>query len=349
MKSTWLDWVCFEPELSKQQIQQTALLSGERNPMDDCAACMMEILNINDATNVNLTLESLSQIQYDKLRHGHVKTDFLRLDQADTDSFFTEDQKAFLSIFKKSLLTKTELGLKTEQIDTEEVPKNSLFDANQQLLFAHYLLQCISARDSKHQLLYTLNAFRSIQKRITLELREMGSRDRVVADCSIVKPLEKQGVTQKLEDLSDGQLSDLENKSAQNVSSGGPDPAQKRGGAMGSSANAKAGEIDNMIQDEMVDINRFKFNNVFNNPIWSTCPIVPKYHSTFGEPIDRQEETAEYELNKDSDPKKGQAQRLIGRVDKIEEHSPSKCYIVTDDYGVNVMYDATFMDMRALE
>ena len=45
----------------------------------------------------------------------------------------------------------------------------------------------------------------------------MGSRDRVVADCSIVKPLEKQGVTQKLEDLSDGQLSDLENKSAQNA------------------------------------------------------------------------------------------------------------------------------------
>ena len=147
--------------------------------MDECAACMMEILNINDASNVYGTLEALSQIQYDKLRHGVVKTDFLRLDQADTDSFFTEDQKAFLSIFKKSLLTKTELGLKAEPIDAEEVPKNSLFDANQQLLFAHYLLQCISARDSKNQLLYTLNAFRSIQKRITLELRELGSRDRV--------------------------------------------------------------------------------------------------------------------------------------------------------------------------
>ena len=168
------------------------------------------------------------------------------------------DSKAFLSIFKKSLLTKTELGLKTEQIDTEEVPKNSLFDANQQLLFAHYLLQCISARDSKHQLLYTLNAFRSIQKRITLELREMGSRDRVVADCSLVKPLEKQGVTQKIEDVSDGQLSDLENKSGQ-PSGSGQGAAQNRAGAMGSSAGAKAGDIDNMIQDELVDINRFKF------------------------------------------------------------------------------------------
>ena len=99
----------------------------------------------------------------------------------------------------------------------------------------------------------------------------------------------------------------------------------------------------------MVDINRFKYNNVFTNPVWSTCPIIPKYHSTFGEPIDRQEYSAEFEQNKDTDPKKGQAQRLLGRVDKIEEHAPSKCYIVTDDYGVNVMYDATFTDMRAVE
>ena len=163
----------------------------------------MEILNINDVTNVNLTLESLSQIQYDKLRHGAVKTDFLKVDHADTDSFFTEDQKAFLSIFKNSLLTKSELGIKTEEIDNEEIPKNSLFDSPQHLLFAHYLLQCITARDTKTQLLYTLNAFRSIQKRITLELRELGTRDRVMGDCNLVKPLEKQGVSQKIEDMSD--------------------------------------------------------------------------------------------------------------------------------------------------
>ena len=109
----------------------------------------MEVLNINDVTNVNLTLESLSQIQYDKLRHGAVKTEFLKVDHAETDSFFTEDQKAFLSIFKNSLLTKSELGIKTEEIDNEEIPKNSLFESAQHLLFAHYLLQCITARDTK--------------------------------------------------------------------------------------------------------------------------------------------------------------------------------------------------------
>lgn len=67
------------------------------------------------------------------------------------------------------------------------------------------------------------------------------------------------------------------------------------GGGVGASGATSAQEIDNIIQDEMVDINRFKYNNVFTNPVWSTCPIIPKYHSTFGEPIDRQERSAEFE------------------------------------------------------
>ena len=184
-----------------------------------------------------------------------------------------------------------------------------------------------------------------------------------MGDCNLVKPLEKQGVSQKIEDMSEDQISDLENQSVGQISDlKSPTPnvalpglpsgnAQKAfvGGGAGASGAASAQEIDNIIQDEMVDINRFKYNNVFTNPVWSTCPIIPKYHSTFGEPIDRQEKSAEFEQNKDTDPKKGQAQRLLGRVDKIEEHAPSKCYIVTDDYGVNVMYDATFTDMRAVE
>ena len=57
---------------------------------------MLEIVNINDITNVNLTLESLSQIHYDKLRSGKVRSEFIHLDHSDTDSIFTEGQKAFL-------------------------------------------------------------------------------------------------------------------------------------------------------------------------------------------------------------------------------------------------------------
>ena len=41
-------------------MQQAALLTGDHNPVDNVAAHFIEIVNINDITNVNLTLESLS-------------------------------------------------------------------------------------------------------------------------------------------------------------------------------------------------------------------------------------------------------------------------------------------------
>lgn len=83
--------------------------------------------------------------------------------------------------------------------------------------------------------------------------------------------------------------------------------------------------------------------------MWSTCPVLPKYHITFGEPLHRQEASTEFEVNRGADPRKGMSQRLLGRIDFLSEHEGSGCYLVTDDYSVNVMYDATFADMRALE
>lgn len=87
--------------------------------------------------------------------------------------------------------TKSEIGIKEEVIDNEKIGKNSLFETTQHLLFSHYLLVAIQARESKTKMLYTLNCFRSIQKRITLDLREFGTRDRVMGDINHVKPMEK--------------------------------------------------------------------------------------------------------------------------------------------------------------
>jgi hypothetical protein len=52
------------------------------------------------------------------------------------------------------------------------------------------MLKYLKARDSKIKLLYTLNVFRAVQKRITLELREMGTRDRILGDCNYLGPME---------------------------------------------------------------------------------------------------------------------------------------------------------------
>lgn len=101
--------------------------------------------------------------------------------------------------------------------------------------------------------------------------------------------------------------------------------------------------------DEMIDINKYRFRGLTQTHMWSTCPILPKFHVTFGEPIERQEVSTEFEVNKSSDPRKDQALRLLGRIDFIREHKASGCVLVSDDYGINVMYDCTFADMRVLE
>lgn len=51
-----------------------------------------------------------------------------------------------------------------------------------------YMVKYLRAREARVKLLYTLNMFRAVQKRLTLELREMGTRDRVMADCFYLSP-----------------------------------------------------------------------------------------------------------------------------------------------------------------
>jgi hypothetical protein len=41
------------------------------------------------------------------------------------------------------------------------------------------------------------------------------------------------------------------------------------------------------IMDEMVDINQYRLNGMFQSGVYSTCPILPKFHLAYGEPIER--------------------------------------------------------------
>ena len=47
------------------------------------------------------------------------------------------------------------------------------------MIVAHYTLRYMISRDNKTKILYALNYFRSIQKRISLDLREFGTRERI--------------------------------------------------------------------------------------------------------------------------------------------------------------------------
>lgn len=205
-------------------------------------------------------MESISQIHYDKVKYGTVKADFLNFDPNDGDTFFTEDQKQFLSLYRGCLKAKADYDPSKPASD---LPASSIHEIPQHLLFANYLLQCLDAREQKTKLLYTLNTFRAIQRRITIELREMGTRDKVLGDAHLVKPMEQRGDSNLTED--DDSATD-----------GTGMPADDADGA----GDGKEG-ID-VTQDPLVDINKYRFNKKLQNYLHSTCPLVPKFHATFG-------------------------------------------------------------------
>jgi hypothetical protein len=157
--SDWVEYICFKPNLDHDQMYQAAVLSGEKNWIDECLANMLEILNVQDMQNVNLIMESISQMHYDKVKYGSVKTDFLNFDPNDADTFFTEDQKQFLSLYRGCLKSKADFDQNKPSVD---LPAVSLHEIPQHLLFANYLLQTLNAREEKTKLLYTMNSFRSI-------------------------------------------------------------------------------------------------------------------------------------------------------------------------------------------
>ena len=72
--------------------------------------------------------------------------------------------------------------------------------------------------------------------------------------------------------------------------------------------------------DALMDINRYRFNNRLQNYLHTTCPIVPKFHSTFGEPIERQDISQDIDNGKDTDHIKMENRKIVGRVDKLFKH-----------------------------
>ena len=100
-----------------------------------------------------------------------------------------------------------------------------------------------------------------------------------------------------------------------------------------------------IINSGLLDINHYRFNNKMVSNLQSTCPIVPKFHATFGQPVERQEISAEIDMLKNTDIKEKEGKKLLGRADRVYRHSGG-LVLVEDDFKVHVFYDATFLDMR---
>jgi hypothetical protein len=93
------------------------------------------------------------------------------------------------------------------------------------------------------------------------------------------------------------------------------------------------------LEQNLVDMKKFKMRGKFNNKVFSTCPILPRYHATFGEPVEHQPLNVEMERVGTFKHATDESIKLMGRIDHIEIDEKTKEVLVKDDFGIYVMYE----------
>lgn len=100
---------------------------------------------------------------------------------------------------------------------------------------------------------------------------------------------------------------------------------------------------------KLYDMKQYKFKGRFCNKIYSTCPVVPRFHATFGEPVEFQPMNVEFERIGNAKHISDEGVRLLGRVDHVEINAKKREVHVKDDFGIYILYECALEDMKSLE
>jgi len=106
---------------------------------------------------------------------------------------------------------------------------------------------------------------------MTVELRELGTRDRVLGDRDESNPI------RPMEQRSESSIGDDEDSNESGMIPNGEDQSAQK-------------ERINLGKDALVDINKYQLRgniSVNHNFLYSTCPTIPRFHQTYGQPFDR--------------------------------------------------------------
>jgi hypothetical protein len=92
-------------------------------------------------------------------------------------------------------------------------------------------------------------------------------------------------------------------------------------------------------KQSLIDMKKFKYQGQFSNKIYSTCPIFPKFHSAYGEPVEKQPLNIDMQRIYEDKGITDQSLKLIGRIDNVEILENLKEVYLQDDFGIYIMYD----------
>ena len=229
-----------------------------------------------------------------------------------------------------------------QQNNSAGMSKTGLRTTPQHLLVSFFTLRYMKSRDNKTKILYALNFCRAVQKRLCLDLREFGTRERI--DSHLSQPyVHSTDADRKVVTNVNLSKNPFENLSGDQGHSGA---------GLEDSKKEKMAVFDQKVINNMKDmasVRMYKCNGTFNNKVFSTCPSVPKFHCTFGEPTMRQTEDLEMDAKKSQGGITKQSLKLMGRVDHIELDEAQEEVYIKDDFGVYILYDCVLQDMKFME
>ena len=204
------------------------------------------------------------------------------------------------------------------------------------------MLRHLKIRDTKTKVLYTLNFFRAVQKRLALDLREYADKEIVSPSVDIQAPQEASYIgSTKSKVIGD-------NLFLKNVNLKEEDKEKIE-------SSRRSRENNEVIQQKhhVIDIKKWKSSKggVFNEIMLSTCPVMPSFHSKHGEPMEERgfnPETTDSE-NMSNIHITNRSSHLLTRMDTFKVDQSTGEIFVIDDYGMHVMFDCSLEDMTLLD
>jgi hypothetical protein len=104
-----------------------------------------------------------------------------------------------------------------------------------------------------------------------------------------------------------------------------------------------------------VSLKGYKYNRRYNPALSSTCPCVPRFHSTFGRPTLYEEVSTEMENSEDDAGRwRPKAKSIVSYKDRLilnpDPNDLIKSEIkVLDEHGTPIVYEESVNDMMTLE
>ncbi len=148
------------------------------------------------------------------------------------------------------------------------------------------MLRLLKSRGIKAKLLHTLNYYRAVQKRLAFDIREFFTREKALGG-------------QQIEDALIGPQFGKDEKGNLRAKTGG---SSGPGGLNATRIQRQLdeGSYETNLPDgqtlyDPVSLKGYKYNKRFNPQLTSTCPCVPKFHTTFGRPTLYQDVSKEIE------------------------------------------------------